>query len=402
MKKDEGYWRSLVLLFFFGWVLCYTNRTILSPLLPVIEAEWSLSPVMLGLTHSIFFLIYTLMQIPTGVWADRWGRKLFLVSGFLIQGIGSLFSGLSGGINTFLAARFFTGLGQGSYYANQYALALNEIPPQHRATGTAIINSGMSLGIALGMCLSSWLVYLSNFSWRIPFILLGLCTLVFTMILAKKVRENSAAANRATVQTGSKPTTSVLFTRNNIFIFAISFSTMYAFYLILTWLPYYLQTAWHVSGNAAGLLTAIVPFVAIFSGILAGRAADLLYNRFLFLVVLYPIAAVSTLIIMKAASLGWLITGLVLYGAAGHLTTDPLCVSLLADASPPGNLATLFGIKNFITCIPTIVAPTLTGLLVELTGTFSAAFGIAAALQILSVICLLGLNISPKLPAPKL
>ncbi len=398
MRGKTSYWKTLVLLFFTGWILSYTNRTILSPLLSIIEVEWALSPFMLGLTHSVFFLIYTAMQIPVGIWSDRWGRKLFLLSGFLLQGIGAVASGLAGGIKTFLTARFTTGLGQSSYYANQYAIALNAIPPSHRVTGTAIINSGISLGMAVGMCLSSWLVYRFKFSWQSPFIILGLCTIALTVLMAKTVQDERGSVSGLSAPAQPKINPVALFNRNNILIFVISFSTMYALYLILAWLPYYLQTVWNVGGEKAGLLSTIIPFTAVFSGVFVGRASDLLSNRISFLKLFFPIAAVSTIMIMQASSFNLFLAGLLLYGVTGHLATDPLCVSLIADSSPPEVLATLYGIKNFITCIPTIVAPALTGLLVEFTGSFTAAFGVAVALQILSVICVLALSVPHELP----
>lgn len=170
------YWHRLVALFFAGWVLVYANRTVLSPFLAVLQARWGLSKGQLGLLNSAFFLTYTLMQAPTGLLADRYGRRRLLLPGYVLHGLGATASGLAPGAGTFLAARILTGFGQSTYYATQYALASAAVPERFRALGMAVINSGMAFGIATGMAAASAALAGGGGAWRVPFVVLGLLT----------------------------------------------------------------------------------------------------------------------------------------------------------------------------------------------------------------------------------
>jgi len=78
------YWIQLVIIFFFGWVVIYAGRSVLSPLMPMIQDEYGLNQAELGIISSLFFLAYTLLQVPAGLLGDRLGHKKVLVTGFML------------------------------------------------------------------------------------------------------------------------------------------------------------------------------------------------------------------------------------------------------------------------------------------------------------------------------
>ena len=73
-KSGAGSWLTTSLLFFLGWVFMYADRTILSPVQGVIREEFLLSNAEVGLITSVFFIMYTAVQIPSGLLGDRFGR----------------------------------------------------------------------------------------------------------------------------------------------------------------------------------------------------------------------------------------------------------------------------------------------------------------------------------------
>ncbi|MEW5934205.1 MAG: MFS transporter, partial [Bacillota bacterium] len=100
-------------LFFAGWVVMYTNRTILSAGLKLLEQEWSVGPAGLGLINSAFFLAYALIQVPAGVLGDRLSRRMVLLAGWFLHAAGTVAGAFCPGIGLFAGARVTTGLGQG-------------------------------------------------------------------------------------------------------------------------------------------------------------------------------------------------------------------------------------------------------------------------------------------------
>lgn len=395
-RGGQTYWKVLVGLFFLGWVLLYANRTVLSPLLKVLSDQWHLNKTQLGLLNSVFFLMYALVQIPSGVLADRLGRRRVLLPGFFLQGLGALASGLAPGAQAFLGIRAVTGLGQGTYYSAQYALAAGAIPKEHRGLGTAIINSGMAGGIILGLWLAGAMVYDWSLSWRWPVLVLGGITLVAGGLMAAVVREGPPLAPRAGVARtepagtgaghvpapGASPPAAPGYPRTLALTSITALCSMYGFYVILTWLPYYLQTARGMSGGLAANISTLMPLASVPGGLLAARLSDRLGRRRLVIVLLAPFAVLSLMGIVVFPSVWSLGAMLLLYGFCGKLVIDPLLVALVADVAPPSAYGTAFGVLNFASTISMVLAPTVTGFIVDRTGSFVSAFYLAAAILV--------------------
>jgi MFS family permease len=177
-----GWWIT-VFLFWLGWVFMYADRTVLNPVMKDLQTEFGLTATHLGLISSAFFLSYAVLQIPAGILGDRIGRKKVLVPGFLLFG---LFTAVTGTVKTFwrlIASRIVTGAGEGTYYGPQYGISSEQIPPQYRSLGSAIINSGMAFGIALGLMASSYIAYPLGMGWRTPFYLMAIPTIVTGLLI---------------------------------------------------------------------------------------------------------------------------------------------------------------------------------------------------------------------------
>lgn len=368
-------------------MLCYANRLALSPVLDIIKQEWNLSKSQLGLLSSAFFLAYTLLQVPSGLIADRIGRKAVLIPGYLLQALGGLLSGIAPGFGAFLGARIVAGTGQGTYYSTQYALASESIPQPRRALGSSIINSGMSLGIATGLTIASVMVFDWHLPWRWPFIILAVITAILSLVMGLVVREQRperGSAAQAGVAggavAGAERRLDANGVRTLVLMSIFNLAVMYGFYVILTWLPYYLQTVRGYAGAEAGLVSTIMPLVAIPAAILSANFSDRIGGRRRVMLTLLPIAAVALALIVAVGSRTGLYFALVLYGIAGKLTTDPLMVALVADVTPRKAYGSVFGILNFAGSLSMVLAPYITGLLADATGSFNSGIYLAAAL----------------------
>ncbi|MEI5604617.1 MFS transporter, partial [Streptomyces brasiliscabiei] len=61
----------------------------------IVQKQYSLNNTKLGLLTSVYFLTYTLAQIPSGLLADRLGSKKILNICFLAFALVNLFTGLN-------------------------------------------------------------------------------------------------------------------------------------------------------------------------------------------------------------------------------------------------------------------------------------------------------------------
>jgi len=286
-----GWWIT-IFLFWLGWVFMYADRTILNPVMKEIQNEFGLTGTQLGLISSMFFLSYAILQIPAGILGDRIGRKKVLVPGFILFG---LFTAVTGTVRSFwqlIASRIVTGAGEGTYYGPQYGISSEQIPLQHRSLGSAIINSGMAFGIALGLMASSWIAYTLNLGWRTPFYFMAIPTIVTGLLIWWLIKENPRpSASGVASPAGSFM--ALLRNRNLLLTYMMVFCSLFGFFMILTWLPYYLQTERGIPTKEIGNIASLVAWVSIPGGLLFARISDKLGKRRLLVMILVPIAALS-------------------------------------------------------------------------------------------------------------
>lgn len=384
------YWTKVVFVFFLGWIFMYADRTILNPVMKNIQSEFGLSKSDLGLISSVFFLSYAAMQIPAGVLGDKIGRKIVLVPGFLLFGIFTGVSGMMKSFNSFLFARFLTGIGEGTYYGPQYALSSEAIPQKYRSLGSAIINSGMAFGISLGFLASSYITLDLGMSWQTPFYIFAAPTIITGLLIwwvVKEGKRNQPVGTTAEV-TQKVSVASLFKNRNLLMTYIMVFCSLYGFFMILTWLPYYLQTERGIQGSQIGIISSLVPWASIPGALFFSYVSDRIGRRKPLAFILVPLAAISICATVYIQDYNMLLAALVFYGLTGKLALDPVLVAFVADNAPKNGYSTAFGVYNFVGMSSSILAPFITGYIADVTGTLTAGFYISAALLMFGLVCM--------------
>ncbi len=87
---------QMIFLLFIGYVFVYIDKTVTGFALLPIEKEFGLNAEQLGYITGIFFLAYSLFQVPAGWLNDRIGYKTMLVLSLAALGIFALCFGALG------------------------------------------------------------------------------------------------------------------------------------------------------------------------------------------------------------------------------------------------------------------------------------------------------------------
>ena len=391
VKVNQNYWKKVVAIFFVGWILMYATRTIFNPLMGVIGAEFNLSNTQLGLANSIFFLTYAVAQIPFGIIGDKVGRKLVIAIGFIVLAVTTYFSGLATGFVMFLVIRALAGIGQGAYYGPQYALSTESIPDKKRTLGNAIINSGMAFGTSGGYLLSSKLVLDNGEHWSKPFFIMAIPTLVlgilFYVVLKEKVIRPEDEGNEQ-LQEGPKEKISlkqIFSNRNLVAAFILCFTSIYANFVIITWLPQFLITERGFEGASVGFIASLVPWASIPGALIFARLNDKTGATKKLVYFLVPIATLSVFAIAFVTNKTLLIPVLVIYGLTGKLALDPIVVTFVTKHAPAGSLGTTLSAYNFIGMSGSILAPYVTGYLADSLGSMQVGFYLSCILLLIGL-----------------
>lgn len=386
----KTYWIKLVTIFTFGWLVIYAARTILNPIMGDIKQAFSLNNAQLGLIMSIFFIGYTLTQIPSGILGDKVGRKTILVPSMLIFGIFTAVTGTMPSFFLFMFAWLMVGLAQGAYYGPQYALSSEAIPEKHITLGSALINSGMAFGTSIGYFISSYTVQELGMHWRVPFFIMGIPVLILALLMYKVIKERpkQITISNESVQEPFK-FSSLFKNRNLILAYIIIFCSIYGFFMIITWLPFYLETERGISGAQVAFVASLVPWAAIPGSLFFSWLSDRLGRRRPVLIIMLPLAFIFTISIVMFNNLWVLYIALIGYGVVGKISTNPVLIAVVSANAPKHALSTSFSVYNFIGMTASILAPYLTGYLTDLTGKMATGFYLAAGLLIIGFICAL-------------
>jgi sugar phosphate permease len=176
----------------FTYVLMSSQRTAPGLITDQIMVDFNVTATTIGLLTSIQFFVYTGLQIPMGILADRFGPNFFLIMGAFLTGLGTIIYSL--GTHEFILffARILTGTGDATIWVNMVLILGQWFNAKEftRLIGVAAMTG--SLGFLVATVPFSLLIDLLG--WRSAFfsvgLLLCLCGVLLYFILLKKPKQS--------------------------------------------------------------------------------------------------------------------------------------------------------------------------------------------------------------------
>ena len=395
-KPGLAYWRQIIILLCLGWISIWIYRTTLAPVYGEMRAAFGISSdARVGAIASIYFFSYTAMQIPSGFLVDKFGAKNILVPGFALFALAVFLIGSATCLETVYLGSLLAGLSTGSYYGGAYALSGQTVPAAHRTLSNAVINSGGAAGMAVGLIGSSWLVKELGLPWNT--MLYVACAVIVCMGLGFLICVKPGTQTRGQKADEAPPEASAgttgLFSLRSLSTYALCFSMCYGYYMLVAWLPNFLETERGFQGVAIGMSAALVAFAALPGALLFSRLADVFRTRRLYFILgLQLCSALTLMLIVAAPTSGLLLAGLVLYGLTGKLAVEPMMLSHVIEGAPTHRLGMYLATLNFFGMSASVLAPLVTGLISDTLHSKTVAFYIPVALLFVSIVLFLHAN----------
>ena len=174
-----------------------------------------------------------------------------------------------------------------------------------------------------------------------------------------------------------------------------NFGSSYVFWLYFTWLPTYLITNRGLDLKAVGWIAAL-PFIA---GIIAvpfgGYISDMMIRRYHYNIIKARIlpasigCVIAGIAVIPINYVDSLTLAVVLFTISTFAVSARVGVlwALVSDVSPRKAVGTFGGIQNCANFIGGALAPTISGIVLQITGNYNIVFGISCVLVILAAFC---------------
>ncbi len=388
-------------------VIGYSDRVNISVASVAMKDEFGWNQTTKGLVLSAFFIGYMGFMFLGGCLATRYGGKRVLGLAVLWWSVFTLLTPLAATMSlpVLIAARIAIGLGEAAIFPAAIELFGRWVPAAERTRAVAILMSGISLGTVTGLLATGWIV--GHAGWPSAFYVFGLIGLVWVGIWLASVASDPAtdvrmqqaereliiaSAPRRVESTAPMPWRALLLRPQVLALVITHFASNWTLYVLLTWLPSYLRDALGLSIENSGILSAgpwLVMFLMTYAGAgvsdaILRRTGRLAFTRKLMQSAGLLGSGAMLLLTQQASTVPRAIAVTCVATGLLALTWSGYAPNFLDLA--PRHSGLLVGFSNTFATIPGIVAVALTGWLVDMTGTYTAAFALAATVSIVGAV----------------
>jgi ACS family D-galactonate transporter-like MFS transporter len=389
-----------------GTAINYLDRTVLGIAAPSLSKDLDLTPTEMGLVFSAFSWSYAALQIPGGIFLDRFGTRLTY---FVSVSLWSLFTAAMGAVQSLamlIATRIGVGVFEAPCFPANSRILATWFPQRERARATAVYSVGMNFGLGFLSVPLFWIT--QRFGWRGLFVIVGGVGLLFGAawwFLYHNPGE-STRANRAELEyieaggggeyTGQplafewRHIGALLRHRQVVGASIGQFGGNSTLVFFLTWFPTYLVTARGMTFIKAGTMVAL-PYIAAAAGVvLGGLLSDAILqktgsaNWARKLPIVSGLLLASTIILANwvPANDNALVIAVMSLAFFGQGMTN-LGWTVVSDIAPKKLIGLTGGLFNFTTNLAGIITPIVIGATFQATGSF---FGPLAYVAVVAIV----------------
>ena len=265
--------------------LTYIDRINVNTAGPVLQKELHLSTVELGWIFSAFGWAYLVLQVWGGWLSDRFGARLALTVCGVIWAVATILTGLVGSLTALILCRILLGLGEGATFPTATRALADWFPAEKRGFTQGITHAFSRLGNFLTPALVTFLIKLG--SWRLSFIVLGVVSLIWSLVWWFYFRDNPSEHRGITQrELASVPSYTAKKDRKKdpvpwgplvkrmAPVTIVYFCYGWTLWLYLTWLPSFFMHGYKLNLKNTALFASGVYFLGVAGDALGGLLSD--------------------------------------------------------------------------------------------------------------------------------
>lgn len=401
--------------FFMLFLVCivtcitYLERANLAVAAPYIQEELGLSPAMLGVVFSAFGWSYTVMQIPSGWFLDRFGSRLIYAVALFGRSILSILITFSNSVVILSGIRFGVGLFESPAFPANGRIVTAWFPAKERGIAIASYIGAQYIGLAFLTPILTWI--LVAFGWRSIFIISGILGMICVAVWYLYYRDpkdccSMNQAERDYIHQGGGLSDSLgeqqkitwkdarhLFKYRQLWGMYIGvFASTSMLFFFMTWFPSYLVTSKGMVMLTAGFYVA-TPFLGAITGVLiGGKWSDWMLSRGCSLGIARKLPITTGLLIsccIIAANYTNnvnLVISIMCVAFFGQGMSSTVSWALLSDIAPRELIGLTGGVFNFFANLGGTITPLIIGFIINETKSYEIALVFVASIALVGVL----------------
>lgn len=262
----------------------YADRQAIFSVFPLLEKEFHLTPLQLGLLGSSFAWVYGLCAPLAGVIVDRVRRKSAILGGLQAWSVICMATALSRNFGGLLLFRAAEGVGETFYFPASLSLVSDYHDKNTRSRALGFHQTSVYIGTIAGGFFAGLIGQV--YGWRWSFVVFGGLGIVLGLVLGRFLVEPARGASDFTsgVRAERIPVRDflrILWNTPTALLLMLAFMcSNFVAVVLLSWMPKFLFDRFHLSLAAAGLTATIFVQLASMAGSpLGGWFADMLRKR---------------------------------------------------------------------------------------------------------------------------
>ena len=190
---------SSVWILFIAIIAALMGMGLIGPVLPTLSKQLAASPSEVTLLYSSYNLVMAVGALITGAISTRLGLKRSLLVGIVIVGVFAAIAGFATNIWTIIGLRGLWAIGSSIFFATGLA-AMVTLAGVAKARSIVLYEAAVGIGVAAGPLIGG---VLGQFSWRYPFMGIGvMMAVVFVLLLIKlpNVKEDLGTKSKTSLR----------------------------------------------------------------------------------------------------------------------------------------------------------------------------------------------------------
>ncbi|WP_134729536.1 MFS transporter [Amycolatopsis nivea] len=372
-------------------VINFADKAVLGLAAVPIMRELHLSNSTYGLLASSFYLLFSITSLAAGLLSAKVASRWILFALAVCWAVAQVPVLAFAAVPTLFASRVLLGAAEGPASGMSMHALYKWFPDERRSLPTALQLTGGSAGIFVAAPLLTWII--TDYGWRAAFVVLAVVAGLWALVWLPVGHDGPYAAPTAAAtntEPARVPYRKLLLNGTVFGGFASAFGAYWSLALGSSWLPAYLQTeagfgpktsATVISLHAALSIVLILTVVPA-TGRLVRRGVSSRWARGATQGIAVALAGVCMALFPLTTSDGLRVVLIMIAFAAGSLAY-PLGYLTAGELVPVRQRGTVFGLAVAISTLPGIIAPAVTGSLIDHYG-YPAAFAVGAAIMVLT------------------